>query len=74
MAIDLKIRKFCRLIEQINNINKTLDESAENFYDGGTSFNDCNKYEIDILTELQDEFLSTLDDLNEHIVYLNERK
>lgn len=68
MAINISIKRLCQLVEQINAVNKNLDKQAEHFYDGGNTFEESNKYEIDILVELQEEFLLHLDILNGKVI------
>jgi len=55
IMIDKKINRFCELVAEINEINKELDEEKSNYYNGGYSFEECNKYKIDQLCELQSE-------------------
>jgi hypothetical protein len=53
--IDKNIKRFCQVIEAITETNKLLDKERANFYDGGHSFEECNKSEIEQLVELQNE-------------------
>ena len=54
--IDKNIKRFCELVLKINEMNCQLDKEASDFYDGGYSFEECNKSQIEELTELQNEF------------------
>lgn len=54
--MDKDIKRFCELINEINSINKQLDKERANFYDGGYSFEECNKYTIEELEKLETEF------------------
>jgi hypothetical protein len=51
------------LISEINEINDKLDKEAAEFYDGGYSFEDCNKSLIDELVVLQDELKVVLNQI-----------
>jgi hypothetical protein len=54
--IDENIKRFCQIVENINDLNKKLDKERENFYDGGYSFEECNSVLIEGLVKLQNEF------------------
>lgn len=54
--MDKDIKRFCELINEINSINKQLDKERANFYYGGYSFEECNKYTIEELEKLETEF------------------
>ena len=61
--IDKNIKRFCEIIFEINSINKELDKERANFYDGGYSFEECNKYKIKELVVLQDELKTLLKEI-----------
>lgn len=54
--IDTDIKKFCRIVQRINELNQFLDEERESFYDGRHSFEECYSTQIAELEELQREF------------------
>jgi hypothetical protein len=54
--IDENIKRFCQIVENINDLNKKLDKERESFYDGGYSFEECNSVLIEDLVKLQNEF------------------
>jgi len=60
MEIDKNIKRFCELILEINTINKELDKEQADFYDGGYTFEECNKCKIDELVGLQNELKDLL--------------
>jgi hypothetical protein len=62
--INIDIKRFCQLVTEINDINQELDKEKHLFYDGGNSFEECNKYKIQELVLLQDEFKILLKKLN----------
>lgn len=57
--IDDNVTRFCELISNINSINSKLKTEKQNFYDGGHTFEDCYKDDIDQLIQYQTE-LKTL--------------
>jgi hypothetical protein len=58
--VDLNIKRFCELVDAINTKNKKLDESKKNFYEGGTSFEEVYKDDINELEKLQIDFRTLL--------------
>lgn len=61
--IDKNIKRFCEVILEINTINKEFDKERANFYDGGHSFSECNKYKIKELVDLQNELKELLKEI-----------
>lgn len=53
--IDKNIKRFCELIEEINEVNKFIDKKRHNYYNGGYTFEEAYEYEIQKLVDLQDE-------------------
>ena len=54
--IDHNIKRFCKLVELINELNDKLDTEREEFYDGGSSFNYQYRVDIEELQGHEDEF------------------
>jgi len=50
------ITRYCELVEEINILNKRLKDAKQTFYDGGHSFEEVYKYDIEQLNALQKEF------------------
>ena len=61
--IDKNIKRFCEVILEINTINDRLDRERASFYDGGSSFEECNVSEIKKLVDLQNELKSLLKEI-----------
>jgi len=62
--IDEKIKRFCQVVVDINEMNKELDDEKRSFYDGGMSFEECNRYKIDEIVVLQNELKDLLKVIN----------
>jgi hypothetical protein len=56
-----KYNRFCRLIIKINTLNDKLDQYSIDYYNGGYSFEEIYKTEIDLLSELHFELKEILD-------------
>lgn len=69
--IDKNIKRFCQVIEAITEANKSLDKERASFYDGGRSFEECNKSEIEQLVELQKELKVLLKEIQLNQTPLN---
>lgn len=54
--IDHNIKRFCKVVERINEINDKLDKEREEFYDGGWSFDHQYRVDIEELQGYEDEF------------------
>lgn len=54
--MDENIKRFCKLVVDINESNEKLDDYKENFYDGGHSFEEVYKSDIDQLSEMEKDF------------------
>ena len=61
--IDKNIKRFCEVILEINTINNELDKERADFYYGGYSFEECNKYKIKELVDLQNELKGLLKEI-----------
>lgn len=57
-GIAKNINRYCELVDEINSLNKNLKKERDDFYDGGHSFEDCYKSDLENLDILQNEFLS----------------
>lgn len=53
--IDKNINRFCELVSEINSLNKYLNKERSNFYDGGHSFEEIEKSNIEDLVSMQTE-------------------
>jgi hypothetical protein len=49
------IGKFCKLVKEINELNEKLELKLENFYYGGTSFDEVYADDIDKITVKENE-------------------
>lgn len=68
IGIAKNINRYCELVDEINSLNKKLEKERNNFYDGGTSFEDCCKSDFEHLDRLQNEFLSIFSILHSQII------
>ena len=50
-ALDNTETRFCELDVEINYLTQMLQRERDNFYDGGYSFEEVNKVDLDILSE-----------------------
>tara|TARA_R110000868_G_scaffold90534_1_gene251210 strand:+ start:825 stop:1025 length:201 start_codon:yes stop_codon:yes gene_type:complete len=50
-ALDNTETRFCELVVEINYLTQMLQRERDNFYDGGYSFEEVNKVDLDILSE-----------------------
>lgn len=59
-----EIKRFYILIGEIKEINEQLDNERSDFYDGGHSFEDCNRFLFEELKEKEEEFTKILVNLS----------
>jgi len=50
-TLDNTETRFCELVVEINYLTQMLQRERDNFYDGGYSFEEVNKVDLDILSE-----------------------
>lgn len=61
--MDKKINRFCKLVLQINKLNKKLDKEYADFYSAGYTFEECFSCEIKELDDAQKELKSLLKEI-----------
>lgn len=54
--IDQNIKRFCKVVSEINTLNDKLDKERSKFYDGGSSFDYQYRVDIEDLQAYEDEF------------------
>jgi hypothetical protein len=53
--IDENINRFCKIVNEVNELNLELETQKNNFYSGGYSFEEVYESEINKLINLQKE-------------------
>lgn len=60
---DDKTIRYCEVVCLINDLNKEITNKRLDFYDGGTSFEECNKELLQEMKDLQIELKTLLKDM-----------
>ena len=54
------IKRYCELVNEINELTKYLDKEYDYHYHGGHTFEECYEIDIKTLHKLESEFIDVL--------------